>query len=421
MADYQADQDGQKRADQEVMKKRVITWLTDAYGMETEGAKTLEQHADAAEGYADVQAKLRQHAKETRQHAEKLKGCLQRLGSQPSAAKEAVGTFMSTARGLAPRAAKDTVVKNILADYASEHFEIICYRSLIAAAEEVEDQETAQVCRDILKEEEAMVESLDEQIAPVTKKFMNKEASDAHSSKQGSKQDADKQKGLVGGAKQNVPLIAGVLVAAGGAGLLLTQALKGNSEKQQKNQSIDGSSGSQQPYGAQMDGGYQTTQQPYAQPALVTPTTDMPVTDMPVADMQVVNTQVTDMQVSDDLGLESSLDGLQGQGLQDQELQGEVFEVDEILGSTDEARSGFQGSAEVEEYPTGNPTADEIMARLKQHRQVDNSDIEVTVEKNGRVTLKGFVKSSNVKRQAEEAIASVLSVSEIRNQIKVKS
>ena len=241
------------------MKKRVITWLTDAYGMETEGAKTLEQHADAAEGYADVQAKLRQHAKETRQHAEKLKGSLQRLGSQPSAAKEAVGTFMSTARGLATRAAKDTVVKNILADYASEHFEIICYRSLIAAAEEVEDQETARVCREILKEEESMVEFLDEQIAPVTKKFMNKEASDAHGSKQGSEQDADKQKGLVGGAKQNVPLIAGVLVAAGGAGLLLTQVLRGNSEKQQKSQSTDGSSGSQeQPYGAQMDGGYQT-------------------------------------------------------------------------------------------------------------------------------------------------------------------
>ena len=98
-----------------------------------------------------------------------------------------------------------------------------------------------------------------------------------------------------------------------------------------------------------------------------------------------------------------------------------MLEVDEISGSADGARSGFQGSAEVEEYPTGNPTADEIMARLKQHRQVDNSDIEVTVEKNGRVTLKGFVKNSNVKRQAEEAIADVLSVSEIRNQIKVKS
>ena len=405
MADYQQTNQGrQKSADREVMKKRVVTWLTDAYGMETEGAKTLEQHADAAEGYADVQAKLRQHTKETRQHAEKLKGCLQRLGSQPSAAKGTVGAFVGTARGLATRAAKDTVVKNILADYASEHFEIICYKSLIAAAEEVDDQETARVCREILKEEEAMVEFLDEQIAPVTKKFMDREASDTQSnsnqsrSKPNLKQGADEQNG-------RVPLIAGALVAAGGAGLLLTQVLRGNSGKQ-KSQSGNrkDSQSLEQPYGAQMSGGYQTSQQPYTRPASVTPMTGMPVTGMPVTDMPVTDTQSS--------GLESSLDDLQG-------LQGEVLEVDETP-YADEARTGFQDSA-VEEYPTGNPTADEIMARLKQHRQVDNSDIEVTVENNGRVTLKGFVENSGVKRQAEEAIAGILSVSEIRNQIKVKA
>ena len=391
--DQQTNQGGQKSADREVMKKRVVTWLTDAYGMETEGAKTLEQHADAAEGYADVQAKLRQHTKETRQHAEKLKGCLQRLGSQPSAAKGAVGTFMGTARGLATRAAKDTVVKNILADYASEHFEIICYKSLIAAAEEADDQETARVCREILKEEEAMVEFLDEQIAPVTKKFMDREASDTQSSSKQSRSKPSSKQGT-GEQKGRVPLIAGALVAAGGAGLLLTQVLKGNSAKQksQSGNSKDNQS-LEQPYGAQMSGDYQTPRQPYTQPASVTPMTDTPVTE----------TQSS--------GLGSSLDDLQG-------LQDEVREVNETS-YANEARTGFQNSA-VEEYPTGNPTADEIMARLKQHRQVDNSDIEVTVENNGRVTLKGFVENSGVKRQAEEAIAGVLSVSEIRNQIKVK-
>lgn len=42
--------------------------------------------------------------------------------------------------------------------YVFEHHEIACYRSLIGAAEELGDAETAELCTEILREEEAMAD-----------------------------------------------------------------------------------------------------------------------------------------------------------------------------------------------------------------------------------------------------------------------
>ncbi len=57
----------------------------------------------------------------------------------------------------------------MLADYASEHFEIACYRSLIAAAEEAGKPQVAEVCSEILEDEEAMADWIEEQIPEVTR------------------------------------------------------------------------------------------------------------------------------------------------------------------------------------------------------------------------------------------------------------
>ncbi|MGE0583857.1 MAG: DUF892 family protein [Flavobacteriaceae bacterium] len=52
--------------------------------------------------------------------------------------------------------ASDEIVKNLLAAYAFEQAESVCYRSLDVACEAVGDGETAAVCRQIQAEEEAM-------------------------------------------------------------------------------------------------------------------------------------------------------------------------------------------------------------------------------------------------------------------------
>ncbi len=429
---------------QSAAQKRILTWLSDAYAMETEGAKTLERHANAAENYPQIQSKLQRHAEETRRHAEKVKGCAQRLGGQPSAAREALGTVMGTARGVATRAAKDTVVKNALADYASEHFEIACYKSLIAAAEREGDQETARVCREILEEEEAMVGFLDEQIGDVTERFLSKQASEEQSSNGSSSQDMQEtgQK-LLKGAQQNaLPIVGGLVVAGAGAGLLLTRVLGGkqqSSEDQDANRDVYGSSGygdESSPYDAVRGGAYsgeaagyaQPLEQPYDQP-MVTPTQlesdvdsglqgDLQSDGLQSGGLQSVGLQSSDLQsgsLQDDLQSSAQRDGFQN------DVVGVQSTMDQSSVQSGDAGAAVVEVAETEESPTGDPVADEVMMRLKEHKQIDNSDIEVTVEKNGRVTLKGTVDSKDIKQRAEKAVAGVLSVSQVRNQLKVKS
>lgn len=149
--------------------KQLIAWLNDAYFMEQSLAKVLENHADDAKDLPDVREKDLQHLYETRRHAEQIERCLGFLGETPSTMKGMMGTVMGKVQGVATGMFGDEIMKNFLSDYAMEHFEIACYRSLIAASEEAGRPEIAQICREILREEEAMAQWLAERIPDVAK------------------------------------------------------------------------------------------------------------------------------------------------------------------------------------------------------------------------------------------------------------
>jgi len=63
------------------------------------------------------------------------------------------------------------VIKNTLANFAFEHFEIAAYKSLIALAEQIGDADGVRVLKVSLHEEEAMAAWINENIAPTTLKF----------------------------------------------------------------------------------------------------------------------------------------------------------------------------------------------------------------------------------------------------------
>jgi ferritin-like metal-binding protein YciE len=53
--------------------------------------------------------------------------------------------------------------------------EIASYRILVAAADELGDEETSRVCRKILAEEEAMADWILENIEPLTREYLSRE------------------------------------------------------------------------------------------------------------------------------------------------------------------------------------------------------------------------------------------------------
>jgi ferritin-like metal-binding protein YciE len=156
-------------------KELVVAWLNDAHAMEQGIAEVLERHAADAKDRPQMQARLQQHLEETRRHADLVKGCLDRMGEKPSGIKTGMASVMGAVQGMSTKLAKDDLIKNTLHDYGTEHFEIACYTSLIAAAENLGDQETVRVCQEILRDDQAMADFLFQQIPPATIEMLQME------------------------------------------------------------------------------------------------------------------------------------------------------------------------------------------------------------------------------------------------------
>ncbi len=154
--------------------EQLIKWLNDAYAMEQEISKILNGQLDDLQDLPEVRAKVEGHKNTTDQQAEKLKNLIENLGEDVSGVKSAIaslmGSLMGATTGLAPH---DKMLKFALMDYATEHFEIASYKSLIAAAQSLGEQEVADVCKEILVQEEEMASWLDVQIPTLTTKILD--------------------------------------------------------------------------------------------------------------------------------------------------------------------------------------------------------------------------------------------------------
>ena len=95
--------------------------------------------------------------------------CPSRFGETPSTLKEVGMRLMGNVQAMVQGMAEDEVLKNMFSLYAFEHFEIACYKSLIAIAEDCGETEVARVCRQILRQEETAGRKLEPLIASVTR------------------------------------------------------------------------------------------------------------------------------------------------------------------------------------------------------------------------------------------------------------
>ena len=144
---------------------QLAAWLDDAYSMEQGLVAILQAHADDLDRALPGSAgPIREHISETRQHAERVKQCLQILNETPSQLKSTFSGLMGSIEGRATRAFRDELVKNTLMDLASEHFEIGCYRALVAAARQLGYPEIAELCERNLRDEERMAQWLEQQV-----------------------------------------------------------------------------------------------------------------------------------------------------------------------------------------------------------------------------------------------------------------
>lgn len=162
-------------------KDVLLAWLKDAHAMETAAIDMLEKQEQRMDEYPELQRKVSRHLEESRTQADRVEECIRKLGGDASAVKEGVGKVAATIASLTNAAADDEAVKNGLANYAFEHFEIGSYTALVEAAGRLGETEIQQTCREILEEEREMAGWLEGYLPDVTREYLarNKESSSA--------------------------------------------------------------------------------------------------------------------------------------------------------------------------------------------------------------------------------------------------
>lgn len=151
-----------------------VTGLHNAHAMETQAIQLLSRQVERLEHYPEMEAKLRAHLEESKVQRTRLEEVLHTLEEKPSALKEVVLGFGGNIAALAHTAASDEIVKNTLANYMFEHFEIAAYKSLIAMSEFIGHPAGAAAARACLQEEAAMAAWIDERIGSTTTVFMER-------------------------------------------------------------------------------------------------------------------------------------------------------------------------------------------------------------------------------------------------------
>jgi ferritin-like metal-binding protein YciE len=157
-------------------RETLLGWLKDAHSMEKALLPVLENHANDAADMPEVQARLTQHLEETRRHVDMVHQCIQSLGGDTSALKDMVGNITGAVQSVSSAPFADEPVKNFLSDFAAENFEVASYTSLVAAAQALGETQIAATCQQILQEDQAMAQWLQQQIPTVTNAFLSREA-----------------------------------------------------------------------------------------------------------------------------------------------------------------------------------------------------------------------------------------------------
>jgi ferritin-like metal-binding protein YciE len=154
-------------------KEELIEWLRDAYAMEKAMEMALKKQINNPKVSQRMREQASIHYTETEGHALAVEGCLKKLGADTSTLKTAVAEGLEFMKSTGTAFARDERVKDALAAYASEHFEIACYSALRVAAQKLGQGVIVATCDVIIKEEKQMATWLEENFSQVVEDYID--------------------------------------------------------------------------------------------------------------------------------------------------------------------------------------------------------------------------------------------------------
>lgn len=150
------------------------TGLRNQHAVENQAVELLERQIGRLENYPAMAERMRLHVQESQEQARRLEELLSQLGTSASSLKDTVMSFMGNMMAMAHAPAADEVVKNTLANFAFEHYEIASYKSLITLSEATGHTGAITALKQSLEEEESMALWIDEHLAETTRMFVSR-------------------------------------------------------------------------------------------------------------------------------------------------------------------------------------------------------------------------------------------------------
>jgi ferritin-like metal-binding protein YciE len=150
------------------------TGLRNQHAVENQAIELLERQVGRLEHYPEMAERMRQHVEESREQARRIEGLLAGLGTSHSAVKDTVMSFVGNIAAMMHAPAPDEVIKNTLANFAFEHYEIAAYKALLTLADVTGHSAALTALKQSLTEEEAMARWIDEHLADTTRKFLSR-------------------------------------------------------------------------------------------------------------------------------------------------------------------------------------------------------------------------------------------------------
>jgi ferritin-like metal-binding protein YciE len=150
-----------------------LVGLRNAHAMENQALSIMRPQAKRIENYPEVAERLEQHIRETEGQLERLERLLQSFGESTSTLKDTALSMVGSLAALGHSVSGDEIIKNSLANFAFENYEIAAYKSLLTLCELGRFAPAEDTLRQNLQEELAMAEWLDQNLDMVTHRFVS--------------------------------------------------------------------------------------------------------------------------------------------------------------------------------------------------------------------------------------------------------
>jgi ferritin-like metal-binding protein YciE len=163
---------GTAMPDNDIIRSLFITGLRNAHAMENQALSIMKPQVSRIENYPEVADRLQRHITETEGQIKRLEDLLTGFNESHSSLKDVALSLSGGLAALGHSVAGDEIVKNSLANFAFENFEIAAYKALMIMADHGGFGTATLVLQTNLQEEIEMANWLEQNLPTITMRFI---------------------------------------------------------------------------------------------------------------------------------------------------------------------------------------------------------------------------------------------------------